>query len=201
MNVSKLTKEIMSWLLIILIAFIVVMLVHSQIMAKRVVAKSSMENTLYDGEQLLIDKLTYNFRDPKHGEIIIFFDGEERGNIIDDTIEIFESFKNGRKDAGLHRRLVKRVIALEGDTIDIKDGCVYLNGDLLSESYAKGQTLIYDTDVMDYPYVLKKNEMFVLGDNREVSLDSRDMGVINVNQVEGRILYRLYPFDSIGFIK
>jgi signal peptidase I, bacterial type len=81
---------------------------------------------------------------------------------------------------------VKRIIALEGDTIDLKDGEVYLNGELLAEPYIKGRTLEQPGTVR-YPLRLQKGQIFVMGDNREASMDSRSFGVVGRGQIKGKL--------------
>lgn len=81
---------------------------------------------------------------------------------------------------------VKRIIALEGDTIDLRDGKVYLNGELLTEPYIQGETREWP-GVVRYPFRLQKGQIFVMGDNREVSMDSRSFGVIGKGQIKGKL--------------
>ncbi len=198
MDKKKVLKEIGSWIFTILLAFAVVLVFNSKVMAKRVVVRSSMENTLFNEQQLLINKLSYNFRTPNRGEIIIFFDGERKGTLIDDSIELINNLIYKDEEHALHTRLVKRVIGVEGDEIDIKDGYVYVNGEKLEETYAKGTTL---PDIIQFPLVVDEGKLFVLGDNREASLDSREFGLIECNQVEGKAFLRVYPFNKIGKVK
>lgn len=82
---------------------------------------------------------------------------------------------------------VKRVIATAGDTIEIKDGKVYLNDELLDETYIQGETLSQEGAVR-YPLTLKEDQIFVMGDNRDVSMDSRSFGVVGSRQIKGKIL-------------
>lgn len=90
-----------------------------------------MENTLFNNQQLIVDKLSYNFEKPERGDIIIFLEGEEKGTIVDETLEIIDNiasrFDNDKYN-NKNNRLVKRVIGIPGDEVDIKDGYVYLNG-------------------------------------------------------------------------
>lgn len=81
---------------------------------------------------------------------------------------------------------VKRIIALEGDTIDLRDGKVYLNGELLNEPYVQGETW-ERSGAIRYPFHLQKDQIFVMGDNREVSMDSRSFGVIGRGQIKGKL--------------
>lgn len=95
-------------------------------------------------------------------------------------------------------RLVKRVIGIPGDEIDIKDGYVYLNGSILEELYVKGETYSRDKE---FPIKVEEDTVFVLGDNREVSKDSRNFGLVKINQIEGKAIFRISPFNRFGFIK
>lgn len=198
MNKKKVIKEVGSWIITILLALVVVLICNSKVMAKRVVEQSSMENTLFNEEHILINRFSYNFRTPSHGEIITFLEDEEIGSIIDDSVELINNIVSKDEDRDLKSRLVKRVIGIEGDEIDIKDGYVYVNGEKLEETYVKGTTL---TEEIQFPLVVGEDKLFVLGDNREVSSDSRAFGLIDCNQVEGKAFFRVYPLDKMGKVK
>jgi len=85
---------------------------------------------------------------------------------------------------------VKRVAAVGGDVVDLRDGTVYVNGHALEESWASGETL-EETGAVIYPYTVRPGNVFVLGDNRGVSMDSRAFGEVNLRQVKGKILFRV----------
>ena len=95
-------------------------------------------------------------------------------------------------------RMVKRVIGIPGDDVDIYEGKVYVNGKELDEKYTKGVTFLRDQPM---PVRLKENEYFVLGDNREVSKDSRTFGTIDRSQIEGKAVYRFWPLSGFGPLK
>ena len=199
---NKVLQEIRSWLIIVIFAFVIMSCLNSKVFATAEVRQSSMEDTLYSGHKLIVDKFTYNFSKPNSGDIIIFLENEERGNIIDETTRYWKSLvlnltrKNGVDE--LYPRLVKRVIGVEGDTVDIRDGNVYINDILLEEDYAKGVT--YE-GVIQLPIIVDENHLFVLGDNRMVSSDSREFGLIPIEQVEGRVTFRFSPLEEFGKIK
>lgn len=199
---KKIIKEVRSWFFSILGAFFIVTLLNSKVFAKVQVQQSSMENTLFTNQQLIVDKLSYNFSEPQRGDIIIFLENEEKGTIVDDAFRniynIVSLFDTDNKVSESHSRLVKRVIGVQGDEIDIKDGYVYLNGNKLKEPYVKGETLNGDFKL---PIKVRQNKLFVLGDNRPVSKDSRKFGLIDIKQVEGKAIYRVYPFDKVGNLK
>jgi signal peptidase I len=201
MENKNIMQEIKSWIFSILLAFCIAVLINSKVSAKVLVQQSSMENTLYNNQQLIVDKLSYNFVEPKRGDIIVFLENEEKGTIVDDALNAIDniaSIFNNSGGSDQNNRLVKRVIGVSGDEVDIIDGYVYLNGKKLEEPYAKGETI---SGKFKLPIKIGENKLFVLGDNRMVSKDSREFGLINSNQVEGKAIYRIYPFNQIGKIK
>lgn len=120
----------------------------------------SMEPTLHSGEIVLYTRIHM----PR-----------DRGDIVSVKIPSGEYY-------------VKRIIGIEGDTIDIRDGEVYVNDTLLKEPYVEGETLPQSGRVK-YPLTLKTDQIFVMGDNREVSMDSRAFGVIGERQIKGKIWF------------
>lgn len=137
----------------------------------------SMEPNLHNEDQVLMDKLTYRLRDPKRYEIIVF-PGPEGGDQF----------------------FVKRVIALPGETVKIKDGKVYVD-DREVKDYSKDHTT--DQGELKKEIKLSQDEYFVLGDNRDNSNDSRykEVGPVKRSKIIGRIIFRFYPFDSAGLIR
>ncbi|MHB8131721.1 MAG: signal peptidase I [Mobilitalea sp.] len=201
MGKNKVIKEIISWVLILCGAFLAATIINSQVFEKVIVQQSSMDTTLFDGQHLIVNKLSYNFNEPKSGDIIIFQKYEKMGTLINDiknSVVNLASLFDKEKKREKNDYLVKRVIGVEGDEVDIIDGSVYINGVNLEEPYAKGVT---EKKVIELPIIVGKDEVFVLGDNREVSTDSRAFGPIKINQVAGKVIFRLYPFDKMGKIK
>jgi signal peptidase I len=101
----------------------------------------------------------------------------------------------------LGKQLVKRVIATAGQTVEIDaDGNVLVDGVLLEEDYLKSETELGD---VTYPLLVQQGQIFVMGDNRAQSLDSRDsqIGLVDVSEVKGRVLFRLYPFGNFGGVE
>lgn len=137
---------------------------------------SSMVPTLEDGNQLITDKITYRFREPERFDIIVFPHGSEKEYYI------------------------KRIIGMPGETVNIdEDGTIYIDGSVLEEDYGYGRT---EPQERGAEVVLSDNEYFVLGDNREVSLDSRytEVGNIPRSIIIGRAWLRLYPFKEFGLL-
>lgn len=94
---------------------------------------------------------------------------------------------------------MKRVIAVGGDTIELKDGGVYVNGSLLQEPYIQGETLEQEGRV-EYPLTLEEGQIFVMGDNREVSTDSRSFGVVGKRQIKGKLLFYVGGLSRRGIV-
>ena len=143
------------------------------------VSGQSMEPTLSNGDNLIVDKISYRFRDPQRYDIIVFpYKYEE------DTYYI------------------KRIIGMPGETIQVIGGYVYINGELL-ESDIYGAEPMESGQLADQPITLGDDEYFVLGDNRNHSSDSRDpsVGVLKRSDLLGRAWVRIYLFDKIGFIR
>jgi signal peptidase I len=157
-----------------------------------------MQDTLYEGQRLIESKIPYYYSEPKRGDIVIINSELEKGAFkvfVANTKELIESFnKNEEED---NKRLIKRVIGVPGDTIDIKDGKVYINGELYEEAYVKGETY---PNSMEFPIIIPEKEYFVMGDNRENSMDSRDIGLISIDKIEGKAVIRLWPLDKFGEI-
>ena len=172
-------KETVSFILYIVAVFIITYLVITYVGQRTEVIGTSMEYTLSDGDNLIVDKISYRFHDPERFDIIVFpFQYKE------DTYYI------------------KRIIGLPGETVQIDaNGTIYINGEELQESY--GREVIKDPGTAAEPITLGEDEYFVLGDNRNASSDSRDpsVGLIKREDIIGRAWLRIYPFSKFGFIK
>lgn len=172
----KVLREILGWVLYIFAVILVTYLIVTYVGQRTKVSGPSMEETLHDGDNLIVDKISYRFRDPERFDIIVF-----PYQYAEDTYYI------------------KRIIGMPGDIIQIKDGYVYINNELLEED-VYGKELIDETKkgIADEPITLGEDEYFVMGDNRNHSSDSRDpsVGVLNRSQLIGRAWVRVYPFES-----
>lgn len=148
-----------------IVLLIAVFLVFQFVIGFSVVKGASMEPTLHKGDLVLYNRMD-NFY--------------ECGDVVSVRVPSGDYY-------------VKRVIAAENDTIDIKDGRVYVNEKLLDEPYTIGETLPQEGTVV-YPYKLKKDQVFIMGDNRESSMDSRSFGVVSERQIKGKLLFRMGKF-------
>lgn len=176
---NKTLKEILSTSLYLLIVLCLTWLCITFVGQRTQVSGSSMENTLSDGDNLIVDKITYRFKQPERFDIIVFPFAYEQ-----DTYYI------------------KRIIGLPGETVRIdEEGKIYINEEPLVESY--GRTVIADPSRALDGITLGEEEYFVLGDNRNDSVDSRTevVGNIKKENIVGRAWIRIWPLDKFGVLK
>lgn len=160
---------------IIIVALIAVCIIT--LVKPIIVKKTSMEPTLYENDYLIVSKQSYSlFGEPKRGDIVVF--PHQEG----DVTELY----------------IKRVIGLPGESVTIEDGLVFINGQALEERYTK-DGVTYG-DVQDY--IVPAEKVYVLGDNRLVSVDSRSEGVgcVSIDDITGKAIFRVYPFGKFGFL-
>lgn len=171
-------KEILGFLIYVAVVVGVTFLIITFVGQRTYVSGSSMENTLSNGDNLIVDKITYRFSEPKRFDIIVFpFRYEEKTYYI------------------------KRIIGLPGETVQIVDGNIYIDGEILYESY--GREVMRSAGMAADPITLGEDEYFVLGDNRNDSSDSRDpsVGVIHRDEIIGRAWLRIWPLNKFGVLK
>lgn len=197
---KKVAKEVIDYLKIIIIAIIITSFFNATVFSLSQVRQSSMETTLIENDAIVIGKLNYVFGAPKRGDIVAFVLDENISGWFNKIKILYEDtyYKLLKKEH--RRRLVKRVIGLPGDIIDIKEGNVYVNGKLLEENYVTDKTYSR-TGYIQFPVEVKKGEVFVLGDNRDVSRDSRNFGCIPNSNIEGKVIFKIFPLSKFGFIK
>lgn len=172
-------KTIFEFAKTIIIALIIALLITTFI-KPTLVKGYSMYPTIEPYNYLIVNRIPYITGKPSHGDIIVF-----KAHVYSDT--------------GEEKDLIKRIIGLEGDVIEIKDGVVYRNGEALEEDYIYGGITPGDMA----PIKVNEGCVFVMGDNRQNSLDSRDpsVGEVAISDVLGRVDLRLFPFDQIGLVK
>jgi len=168
-------KEIISWIKLIITAFVIAFVLKTFVFQIAYVKGPSMKPTLHEGEVLIVSKLSYRIGDPKRGDIVV----------LNDNLE--------------HKDLIKRVIGLPGETINIQDGLVYIDGNILVENYINAPT--YENEFEES--MVPDGKYFVLGDNRPESRDSRSssLGFVDRKSIMGKAIFRLWPLNKIGSIK
>ncbi len=188
--------EFLKWIETIIIAIVIALLIRGFILEPVIVNGISMEDTLFSEQRLIIYKLGYFFHPPQKGDIIVL--QYKKGLFGNIPILNKLSFLNRVIPSVMEIDYIKRVIGVPGDKIDIKDGHVYINGEKLDEKYAKGET---HKQLLDFPKTVPPNTVFVLGDNRQNSRDSRIIGFIEYDRIKGKAVLRIWPFKDLGVIK
>ncbi|WP_066502495.1 signal peptidase I [Abyssisolibacter fermentans] len=199
MNKSKsILREIIEWIAYLLGVVIIVVLLNSEVYGITQVKQWSMENTLIQNDRLYLDKIKYHFSEPKAGDIIVFLQGEVRNGFKDRISNVIEDLTMKFTKKVRRNRYVKRVIAVAGDEVMIKNNKVYINGVELNEPYVKGSTF---EGRFKLPAVVPEGKVFAMGDNRQRSSDSREFGFVDIKSIEGKAIFRFWPLDKLGKIK
>lgn len=187
-------KTLLQILIEVFIVFGILMLIQSQVMTLTKVYQWSMYDTLSEGDLLLTEKLSYRFTQPKRGDVIILLAQKEKGIKGSRVGILFEDYKKELTGEEARTRYVKRLIGLPGDVITISNGDVFINGEKIEEDYVTGETKprkLAETIMVPEGYV------FVMGDNREKSLDSRYFGCMPIENIESRVMWRISPHPGV----
>ena len=176
-----------------MIPIFLMVLLFTYVFRIAIVQGDSMLPTLRNEDRLLVSQLQNR---PNTGDIIVIN--------ADDAVLVSESGSLYMAD-GLHKSIVKRVVAVGGQVIDISssEGTVYMNGELQEELYTNTITQLPTLgNAFEYPFTVPEGYVFVMGDNRDISLDSRyiNVGLVPEEEIEGTVLLRLYPLENIGTV-
>lgn len=195
---DKIINEIIDYSKLIAIVIVITTLLNTLIFTFSTVKQSSMEHTLNENDVLIIEKLSYQFAKPSQGDIVVFVEKEAVSESFFTKVSVLYEDMFGKIVGEVPRpRLVKRIIGLPGDIINIEDGHVYVNEVKLEETYVEDLTF---AKVLDYPHTVAEGHYFVLGDNRDVSKDSRHFGDVPIVNIEGKAVFRLSPFSVFGLV-
>ena len=194
-------SSLSSWLVSIIVAVVVALFIVSNIVSFTMIMEVSMEPTLYENDRILVNRLGYMIGKPQRNDVVILNKvNDEKGliiNMLNEAKDIADNIKFRFTGEIEKNNLIKRVVAVEGDLVDIRDGNLYINGLIEENDNVRGDTYSYD---LEFPVQVPEGEVFALGDNREFSLDSRHIGFIKINQIKGKALLRILPFNNFGLI-
>jgi len=177
---SGFLHSLFSFIISLMVIIGAVFLIRTFVVMPYHVPSASMEQTIMTDDYVLSEKVSFKFGKPEAGQIVTFADP------LDSS-----------------RTLIKRVVAVEGQTIDIKDGQVYIDGSALSEEYTKGlpteELIASDAapDDMEYPYTIPEGYVWCMGDNRTNSQDSRYFGPVAIDTITGHAFLIYWPFNHI----
>lgn len=166
----------LEWVLVVLGALLVAVAIKTFLIQAFYIPSGSMLPTLAPDDRVLVNKVSYDLHDVNRGDLIVFSRPAEVGGDIDD--------------------LIKRVIGLPGDTVEVRQSVVYVNGLALDEPYLEAGVSFADTR----PVVVPPGMVFVMGDNRPGSRDSRVFGPVPVEDIVGRAFFRIWPPSRAGFL-
>ena len=171
-------KKVVGYSIYILIILALALAVKILVFQRTVVEGGSMESTLQDGDSLLVEKLSYRFSDPERFDIVVFPYTGEKGVYF-----------------------VKRIIGLPGETVEIREGVLLIDSKVLPYRYNRDK--IMNAGLVSTEITLHENEYFVMGDNRNHSMDSRDISVGNIHKKDilGKAFVRIYPFSKFGGVE
>jgi len=206
-------KNILEWIYCIVIAVVIAILIKYFVGTPTIVKQTSMWPTLEQNDRLILNRLPRTFsKMPERGDIITFeapsnnatgllatdienpiakYENEPTtwwGKFIYDVLEI------GKES------YIKRVIALPGEHVEIKEGKVYINGEELDEPYLKDDVITEPTGVLN-DFIVPENTVFAMGDNREGSKDCRAFGCIPLEKIESKVVIRFWPLNKFGKVE
>ena len=170
-------RNVLEWVLIIGGAFLVAFVVKTFLIQAFFIPSGSMLPTLHEDDRVLVNKLSYDLHDVNRGDLVVFErpEGESAGSIKD---------------------LIKRVVGLPGERIEQRDGDVYIDGQLLEEPYLSDGTQTTNLE----PQTVPEDHVFVMGDNRDDSMDSRVFQAIDEDRIVGRAFVRVWPLSNLSLL-
>lgn len=207
-------KDIFEWAYCIVIAVVLALLIRYYVGTPTIVKQSSMYPTFKTNERLLLNRIYRTTKQtPQRGEVVTFespslsYEEPEEADLNNPTAK-YENEPQGWFSKFIYNVLeinktsyIKRVIALPGEHLQIQDGKVYINGEELKEDYLAENVETNSTEGAFIDIVVPEGTVFVMGDNREHSSDSRRFGCIPFEKIESKVWLRFWPFDRFGVIK
>lgn len=206
-------KNVLEWIYCIIIAVVIAILIKYFVGTPTIVKKSSMVPTFTQNDRLILNRLTRTMKKmPERGDIITFeapsnnaeeLTAEEAKNPIakyeNEPTNWWDSFVYHVLEIGKDS-YIKRVIAIPGDHVELKDGKVYLNGEKLDEPYLSDDVITNSVGALK-DFIVPENCVFAMGDNREYSKDCRAFGCIPLDKIESTVVLRFWPLNKFGTVE
>ena len=174
---GKASASFFEFVRFLVITAAVVLVIRLYVATPFIVSGASMDPTFANGEYLVVDALSYRLRAPERGDVIIFRFPQKRTQFF-----------------------IKRIIGMPGETIEIRDGAVYVKNDAAPQGFALDEPYLASPTAGAFVATLGEGEYFVLGDNRSASFDSRSWGTLERKLIVGRALLRLFPVSSLALL-
>ncbi len=212
MKMSDRTKDIIEWIVCILVAFILALLIRYYIGTPTIVKQISMEPTLIQNQRLILNRWSRTIGEmPERGDIItfeapsdthIYIDEYDSNNVVakyeNEPTNWFSGFVHNVLEIG-KESYIKRVIGLPGEHVEIKNGKVFINGEELDEPYLpEGLVTEMENQGVYSDLIVPENCVFAMGDNRAHSTDCREFGCIPLEKIEGKVWIRFWPLNLFG---
>lgn len=212
-QINPVIKEIIEWLVCILIAVILALTIRYYIGTPTVVEHKSMYPTLKPGERLILNRLARTTHETFERGDIVTFEAPSATNIpayeadLENPVAKYENEPKNWWEKFVYYVLelgktsyIKRVIALPGEHVKIEDGNVYINGELLEEPYLQKNVKTTDGSGGYLDLVVPEGTLFLMGDNRENSADCRKFGCIPISRIESKVWIRFWPLNLFGAV-
>lgn len=167
--------SVREWVLVVVVALLAALVLRATLIQTYYIPSTSMAPTLEVGDRLMVYKLAFSIGDVEKGDLVVF---SRPSRLPDSPINDF----------------VKRVVALEGEKVEVTDGDLYIDGSRVDEPYLESSTVTNDFEEVEVP----DGHVFVMGDNRQNSRDSRDFGPIQEELLVGEVFLRIWPFNNFG---
>lgn len=185
---SRLLRQVREWTVIVVVAVLIAVVVRAFLLQQFYISGPSMEPTMFQDNRVLVEKVSYRFRDPRRGEVVVF----DRATVAGNTVQ--------------HDDLIKRVIGVPGDRVEIRSCDVVVNGVVIIEPYLESPTAesadpverCRMTDMGEV--VIEDDHYFVMGDNRVESFDSRAFGTIRSEIILGRAIAIVWPIAMFDLL-
>lgn len=190
-------RSLLEFIGVIVVAGVLAWAITTFVVQPYEIPSGSMEDTIEVGDRVLSEKISCYFGEPKAGDIVTFEAYEDP--LTDDIYTTREDAPETVRGRLEEKVLIKRVIATAGQTVTLEDGYVYVDGRRLSEPYTDGEPSYPLADSsLSFPYTVPEGEIWVMGDNRTNSKDSRFFGGVPVENVTGHAFWRYWPLDRFG---